>query len=46
MRHGVLMRKLLYRGAWNVDVWRLWFPMSIADRSFDSCVNDGCSISV
>ena len=35
MRHGVLMRKLLYRGAWNVDVWRLWFPMSIADRSFD-----------
>ena len=33
---GVLMRKLLYRGAWNVDVWLQYFPMSLADRSFDS----------
>ena len=36
MRHRVLMRKLLNRGAWNVDVWLQYFPMSLADRSFDS----------
>ena len=45
MRRGVLMRKILYSGAWNTDVWLRLFPMSLADRSFDSdgncvCVSD------
>ena len=35
MRHGVLMRKVLYSGAWHADLLQL-FPMSLADRSFDS----------
>ena len=36
MRRGVLMRKMLYSGAWNADVWLHLCPMSLADRSFDS----------
>ena len=36
MRQRVLMKKLLSRGAWDVDVWLQYFPMSLADRSFDS----------
>ena len=36
MRHRVFMGKLLYRGAWSVDVWLQYFPTSLADRSFDS----------
>ena len=36
MRHGVLMRKILYGGAWNADVWLQLFPMSPADRRLDS----------
>ena len=30
------MKKLLYSGAWNVDVCLQYFPMSLADRSVDS----------
>ena len=37
------MRKVLYSGAWNADVWLQLFPMSLADRSFDS---DGLRVSV
>ena len=39
MRRGVLMRKVLYSGAWNADVWMRLFPMSLADRSFGSDEN-------
>ena len=42
MRRGVLMRKILYSGAWNTDVWLHLFPMSLADRSFDSDGNCVC----
>ena len=35
MRHGVRMKKVLYSGAWNADVWLQLFPMSLADHSFD-----------
>ena len=42
MRRGVLMRKILYSGAWNADVWLHLFPMSLADRSFDSDGNCVC----
>ena len=42
MRHGVLMRKVLYSGACNADVWLQLFPMSLADRSFDSDGNCVC----
>ena len=42
MRRGVLMRKKLYSGAWNADVWLHLFPMSLADRSFDSDGNCVC----
>ena len=36
------MRKVLYSGAWNADVWLHLFPMSLADRSFDSDGNCVC----
>ena len=36
------MRKILYSGAWNADVWLHLFPMSLADRSFDSDGNCVC----
>ena len=42
MRRGILMRKVLYSGAWNADVWMHLFPMSLADRSFDSDGNCVC----
>ena len=42
MRRGVLRRKILYSGAWNADVWLHLFPMSLADRSFDSDGNCVC----
>ena len=29
------MKKVLYSGAWNADVWLQLFPMSLADHSFD-----------
>ena len=46
MRRGVLMRKILYSGAWNADVWLHLFPMSLADRSFDSDGNCVCAICI
>ena len=36
------MRKVLYSGAWNADVWLQLFPMSLAGRSFDSDGNCVC----
>ena len=36
------MRKVLYSGAWNADVWLQLFPMSLADHSFDSDGNCVC----
>ena len=44
MRRGVLMRQILYSGAWNADVWLHSFPMSLADRSFDSDGNCVCVV--
>ena len=40
-KYAVLMEKL-HSGARNADVWVQWFPMSLADRTFDSDGNCMC----